>query len=134
MGVPLNHHLPTDLASLVTAQSHNVLNCTVIVLQMENSAAIAIVSIALTIWIMKKRGARPLRLVWREILKLFTLKLEKEGVILTDGITKVAIVSVQDASRTTVNVMRPRFYVQIFVNAQDVKILRKVLRGKLSCT
>lgn len=134
MAVLLNHHLPTDLGSLVTAQSHNVLNCTVIVLQMENSVAIVIVSIALTIWTMKRRGARPLRLVWRGILKLFTLKLVKEGVILIGGITKVVIVSVQDASRTTVNVMRPRFYVQIFVNAQDVRILRKVLRGKLSCT
>lgn len=27
IAVLLNHHLPTDLGSLVTAQSHNVLNC-----------------------------------------------------------------------------------------------------------
>jgi len=97
MGVLLNPHHQTDLASPVTAPNHSVLNCIVTVLPMVNFVAIVIVSIVLITWSMKRRGARQSRLVWREILKLFTQKLEKEKVMLTDGITKVAIVSVQDA-------------------------------------
>lgn len=87
-----------DLGNLATVQSLSASNYTVIALQMESFAIVAIVPTVLTIWIMKLSGLKQLRHVSTEIQKHLSRRLEKvKKVNLTDDIVKDATARGQGA-------------------------------------